>query len=74
MELEMDSLTLRRLLQKFFSYKCQFCTNLRAFSSLQCWSLTSSHDGWAKCKEKAPDVSDPNQNVETRGHSKLKFT
>ena len=28
-------------------------------SSIQCWSLTSSHDGWAKCKEKVPDVSDP---------------
>ena len=36
--------------------------------------LTSSYDGWAKCKEKVPDVSDPNQNVETRSHSKLKFT
>ena len=74
MELEMDCLTLRRLLQKVCSYKCQFCTNVRAFSSLQCWSLASSHDGWAKCKEKVTDVSDPNQNVETRSHSKLKFT
>ena len=74
MELEMDCLTIRRLLQKVYSYKCQFFTNARAFSSLQCWSLTSSHDGWAKCKEKVPDVSDPNQNVETRSHSKLKFT
>ena len=36
--------------------------------------LSSSYDGWAKCKEKVPDVSDPNQNVETRSHSKLKFT
>ena len=35
--------------------------------------LSSSHDGWAKCKEKVLDVSDPNQNVETRSHSKLKF-
>ena len=65
----MDCLTLRRLLQKVCSYKCQFCTNVRAFSSLQCWSLTSSHDGWAKCKEKVPDVSDPNQNVETKNSS-----
>ena len=64
----MDCLTLR-LLQKVCSYKCQFCTNVRAFSSLQCWSLTSSHDGWAKCKEKVPDVLDPNQNVETNFHS-----
>ena len=22
--------------------------------------LSSSYDGWAKCKEKVPDVSDPN--------------
>ena len=36
--------------------------------------LSSSYDGWAKRKEKVPDVSDPNQNVETRSHSKLKFT
>ena len=31
-------------------------------------------DGWAKCKEKVPDVSDSNQNVETTCNSKLKFT
>ena len=74
MDLEMDCVALRRLLQKVCSYKCQFCTNVRAFSILQCWPLTSSHDGWEKCKEKAPDLSDPNQNVETRCHSKLKFT
>ena len=73
MELQMDCLTLRRLLQKVCSYKYQFCTNVRAFSSLNA-GLTSSHDDWAKCKEKVPDVSDPNQNVETRSHSKLKFT
>ena len=28
--------------------------------------LSSSYDGWEKCKEKVPDVSDLNQNVETR--------
>ena len=33
MELEIDCLTLRKLLQKFCSYKCQFCTNVWAFSS-----------------------------------------
>ena len=27
--------------------------------------FSSSYDGWEKCKEKIPDVSDPNQNVET---------
>ena len=36
--------------------------------------LSSSYDGWAKYKEKVPDVSDPNQNVETTCKSKLKFT
>ena len=39
--------------------------------------LSSSYDGWAKsnvAKEKVTDVSDPNQNVETRSDSKLKFT
>ena len=47
------------------------------FQSSQCVfnaGPSSSYDGWAKCKEKVPDVSDPNQNVETRSHSKLKFT
>ena len=34
----------------------------------------SSYDGWEKCKEKVPDVSDPNQNGETTCNSKLKFT
>ena len=36
--------------------------------------LSSSYDCWAKYKEKVPDVSDPNQNVETTYNSKLKFT
>ena len=36
--------------------------------------LSSSYYGWAKNKEKVPDVSDPNQNVETTWNSKLKFT
>ena len=31
--------------------------------------LSGSYDGWAKYKEKVPDVSDPNQNVETRSYS-----
>ena len=34
---------------------------------------SSSYDGWAKYKEKVPDVSDPNQNVEKTCNSKLKF-
>ena len=36
--------------------------------------LSILSDGWAKYKEKVPDVSDPNQNVETTFNSKLKFT
>ena len=73
MELEMDCLTSRRLLQKICSYKCQFCTKVLASSKA---GLSSSYhvDGWAKCKEKVPDVSDPNQNVETTCNFKLKFT
>ena len=35
--------------------------------------LSSSFDGWAKYKEKVPDVSDLNQNVETTCNSKLKI-
>ena len=35
---------------------------------------SSSYDGWAKYKKKVPDVSDPNQNVETTCNSKLMFT
>ena len=37
-------------------------------------SLSSLSDGWAKYKEKVPDVSDSNQNVETTCNSKLRFT
>ena len=36
--------------------------------------LSSLSDGWAKYKEKVPDVSDPNQNVKATCNSKLKFT
>ena len=35
--------------------------------------LSNLNDGWEKYKEKVPDVSDPNQNVETTCNSKLKF-
>ena len=37
-------------------------------------SLSYLYDCWAKHKEKVPNVSDPNQNVETTYNSKLKFT
>ena len=36
--------------------------------------LSSSYDGWVKCKEIVPDVLDPNQNVQTTCNFKLKFT
>ena len=36
--------------------------------------LSNLNDGWEKYKEKVPDVSDPNQNVETTCNSKLTFT
>ena len=75
MKLEVDCLTSRRLLQKVCSYKCQFCTNVCYKNLPVCKAgLSSSYDGWTKCKEKVPHVSDPNQNVETTCNSKLKFT
>ena len=75
MELEMDCLTSRRLWKNVCSYKCQFCTNV-CYEHLPVFKagLSSSYDGRAKCKEKVPDVSDPNQNVETTCNSKLTFT
>ena len=38
--------------------------------------LSSLSDGWTKYKykEKVPDVSDPNQNIEITCNSKLRFT
>ena len=49
------------------------CTKVWAFTKA---GLSSSYvmAGQNKCKEKVPDVSDPNQNVETTCNSKLKFT
>ena len=62
MELEIDCLKSRRLLQEICSSKCQFCSKVWAFSKAD---LSSSNDRWVKYKEKVPDVSHPNQNVET---------
>ena len=73
MELEMDCLTSRTLFQKVCSYKCQFCTNLKHLPVFKA-CLSISYDGWAKCKEKVPNVSDPSQTVETISHCKLKYT
>ena len=64
----MDCLTSRILLQKICSYKCQF--NVWLSSKLV---LSSSYDGLAKHKAKAPDVLDPNQNAEKKCNFKLKF-
>ena len=74
MELEMDCVTSKKLFQKVWSYKCQFCTNVYEHLPVFKACLSISYDGWAKCKEKVPNVSDPNQTVETRSHSKHKFT
>ena len=46
----------------------------QSMSIFQGWSLKFIYDEWAKCKEKVPDGSDPNQNVETTCNSKLKLT
>ena len=35
--------------------------------------LSSLSDDWAKYKQKVPDMSDSNQNLETTSNSKLKF-
>ena len=53
----MDCLTSSILLQKACSCKCMCFFNV---------GLSSLYDGWAKYKEKVPDVSDPNQNIETK--------
>ena len=50
-----------------------FAENLQQQMSVLHQSM-SIFQGWANCKEKVPDVLDPNQNVETTCNSKLKFT
>ena len=68
MELEMDCLTSKRLLQKICSYECQFCIKVSSKAG-----LLSSYDDWAKYKQKV-HVLGPNQNAETTCNFKLKFT
>ena len=53
----------KETLQKICCYKCKFCTKVCDSSKA---GLSSSYDGWEKCKGKVPDVSDPNQNLEKR--------
>ena len=72
MELKMDCLTSRRLLQKVSATNISSAPTYEHLPVFKA-GLSSSYDGWEKCKEKVP-VSDPNQNVEIRSHSKLKFT
>ena len=67
MELEMVYLTSRILLQLQMSVLNQSMYIFKA-------GLLGSYDGWAKYKEEAPDVSNPNRNVETTCNSKFRFT
>ena len=74
MELEMDCLTSRRLFSE--SLQLQIVSSAPMYDHLPVFKacLSISFDGWAKCKEKVPNLSDSNQIVERRSHSKLKFT
>ena len=71
MELEMDCLTLRIRLQKLSGYKYHFCTkSMHIFKA----GLSSLSDGQTKYKEKVPEVSDSNENIEAAHNSKFMFT
>ena len=65
--------SLQRNGTRMSNIKETFAENLQLKISVLC---TQVHVmvGQNKCKEKVPDVSDPNQNVETTCNSKLKFT
>ena len=52
-------ITSRILLQYVCSYKCQFFKP----------GLSSSYDGWAKYKEKVPDVSSSGIHLNSQHHS-----
>ena len=67
----MDCLASMILLQKSFQLQISVLQQGMWFFKAV---LPSLSDGLAKYKEKVPDVSDPNQNVETTCNSKLKFT
>ena len=71
MELEMDCLASMILLQKSFQLQISVLQQSMCFFKA---GLPSLSDGLAKYKEKVPDVSGLNQNVETTCNSKLKFT
>ena len=74
MELEMDFLTSRILSHKTYSYKCQFCTKVCASSRLAVLISQDKYKEKVKHKEKVPDVSYSNQNIEITCNSKLKFS
>ena len=73
MELGMDCLTSRQLLQKIRATNVSSAPKYEHRPRLVSQD-SSSYDGWAKCKEKLPDVSDSNENVEATCNSKLKLT
>ena len=72
MELGMDFLTSRRLSENLQLKMSVLCAKYQHFPRLvfQVYMMA----GQNKCKEKVPNVSDPNQNVEATCNSKLKFT
>ena len=73
MELEIDCLT-RRVLAESLQLQMLVLHQSKCIFKA---GLTSPYDGWAKCKEKVPDVSDHNQMqyaIETTCNFKLKFT
>ena len=70
----MHLLTSWRFLQKVCSYKNVSSSPMYEHVPVFKAGLSSSYDGWAKCKEKVPDVSDTNENIKTTRNSKFKFT
>ena len=70
MELEMNSSNIKDTFAESFQPQLSI---LHQSMCIVKTGLSSLSDGWAKYKEKVPDVSDSNQNVETTCNSKLKF-
>ena len=70
MELGIDCPTSRILTESLLTQMSVLHQSMRIFKA----GLSSSYDDWEKYNEKVPDVSDPNQNIETTCNYKLKFT
>ena len=70
MELGIDCPTSRILAESLLTQMSVLHQSMRIFKA----GLSSSYDDWEKYNEKVPDVSDPNQNIETTCNYKLKFT